>query len=165
MVGYTPRTPQALMEEAYRMRWAHSINVQTPGIVGYMAEHYQRFEPIPWFIGEYGANGLSQEAIRAELMDMDELARDKTNPFMGMAFFQFQTAYFKGGSEMNFGLFRLGDQQIAETGNICDKGVACSKWPVFCLTTDAGSLPEFVQGRAEAVASAWGGMISSSHMC
>jgi hypothetical protein len=165
MVGYTPRTPQASMVEAYRTRWAHSINVQTPGIVGYMKEHYERFEPTPWFIGEYGANGLSREAIQNELAAMDESAQDKTNPFMGMAFFQFQTAYFKGGSEMNFGLFRLGDRQVAETGNICDKGISCRKWPVYCLTTSRGALPEIVQWRATAVATAWGGLINSSHMC
>merc|ERR1711997_371599 len=103
-------------------------------------------------MGEYGANGLSQEVIRSELVTMDESARDQTNPFMGMAFFQFQTAYFKGGSEMNFGLFRLGDRQIAETGEICDKGMACNKFSVWCLTTDRGSLPDYVHGRADAVA-------------
>jgi len=162
---YSPRTPQAVMEEAFRTRWAHSINVQTPGILGYMAQHYYQFEPIPWFIGEYGANGLPRETIMSELATMDDSARNSTNPFMGMAFFQFQTAYFKGGSEMNFGLFRLGDRQIGETGDVCDKGTACSRFPVWCLTTDRGSLPEFVQGRADAVALAWNGMINGSLMC
>merc|ERR1712113_998636 len=147
------------------MGWAHSINVQTPGILGYMAQHYYRFEPTPWFIGEYGANGMSQEAIETELETMDASARDENDPFMGMAFFQFQTAYFKGGSEMNFGLFRLGDRQIGETGDICDKGSACRKFPVWCLTTDRGSLPDYVHGRADAVASAWAGMINRSLMC
>merc|ERR1719277_2090678 len=52
-IQYSPRTPQSMMMEAYRTRWAHSINVQTPGILGYMAQHYYRFEPTPWFIGEY----------------------------------------------------------------------------------------------------------------
>merc|ERR1712087_470858 len=155
----------AFQDVAFSTRWAHSINVQTPGIVGYMAEHYYQFEPTPWFIGEYGANGLSQEDIRSELVSMDDSARNPTNPFMGMAFFQFQAAYFKGGSEMNFGLFRLGERQIAETGDICDKGQACKKFPVWCLTTDTGALPEFVHGRAEAVASAWGGIINPSLMC
>jgi len=180
MLQYTPRTPQALMDEAFRTRWAHSINVQTPGILGYMAQHYYRFEPTPWFIGEYGANGLPQDAIQIELRSMDKTARDRHDPFMGMAFFQFQTAYFKGGSEMNFGLFRLGRKQIGETGDICDKGVGCKKFPVHCLTTDRGShpefvegraeavevvLPEFVQGRAESLAAEWGGMVNSSLMC
>jgi len=165
MIRYSPRTPQVLMEEAFRTRWAHSINVQTPGILGYMAQHYYQFEPTPWFIGEYGANGMPQDAIQAELATMDQSARDPNSPFLGMAFFQFQTAYFKGGSEMNFGLFRLGDRQIAETGDICDKGIGCKKWPVYCLTTEQGTLPKFVHQRADAVAAVWGGRVRDSHMC
>merc|ERR1719203_243899 len=153
------------MEEAFKTRWAHGINVQTPGILGYMEEHYKLFEPTPWFIGEYGANGLSEDAIETELREMDRAARDQSDPFMGMAFFQFQAAYFKGGSEMNFGLFRLGDRQIGETGDICDKGIGCKKWPVYCLTTDRGTLPEYVGWRADSVASAWGGLVDPEHMC
>jgi len=165
IVGYEPRTPQKLMQKAYKTRWAHGINVQTPGIVGYMAEHYARFEPTPWFIGEYGANGMPQDAIEAELQSMDAIARDPTDPFMGMAFFQFQAAYFKGGSEMNFGLFRLGDRLLGKTGDICDKGVGCKQWPVYCLTTGTGVLPGFVGGRAEAVAAVWNGSIDHSQLC
>jgi len=165
IVGYTPRTPQALIQEAFARRWAHSINVQTPGITGYMAEHYRRFEPIPWFIGEYGANGLPGDLIKAELDSMDELARDETDPFMGSAFFQFQTAYFKGGSEMNFGLFRLGEREVGQTGEICDKGHSCKRMPVHCLTTDTDGLPEFVNERPSAVAAAWGGAINTSRLC
>merc|ERR1712150_352755 len=106
-----------------------------------MNRHYYRFEPTPWFIGEYGAGGLPQSTIEAELVNMDTVARDPTSPFMGMAFFQFQSAYFKGGSEMNFGLFRLDKTELFKTGDICDKGIGCKKWPVYCLTTDQGDLP------------------------
>jgi len=165
MVQYTPRSSQAQLEEAYRTRWAHSINVQTPGALEYMNRHYYRFEPTPWFIGEYGAGGLPQSTIEAELVNMDKVARDPTSPFMGMAIFQFQAAYFKGGSEMNFGLFRLGDRQVGETGDICDKGTGCRKLPVHCLTTERGALPEYVGWRADAVASAWGGLVDPEHMC
>jgi len=165
IVDYVPRTSQEALAEAYRTRWAHGINVQTPGIVSYMAEHYARFEPTPWFIGEYGANGMSREAIKEELLSMDEVARDPTDPFMGLGMFQFQAAYFKGGSEMNFGLFRLGSESLGETGDICDKGVGCKKWPVYCLTTAVGGLDDFVDGRAEAVADAWKGIIDPEKMC
>lgn len=165
IVQYTPHTPQAELDEAFRTRWAHGINVQTPGILGYMARHYHRFEPTPWFIGEYGANGLPQEAIETELATMEKSASEATDPFMGMAFFQFQAAYFKGGSEKNFGLFRLGDRLVGETGDICDKGQRCRKFPVYCLTTDHGSLPEFVMHRADAVAAAWGGKVDPRRMC
>jgi len=165
LAQYKPKTSQALLEEAYKTRWAHSINVQTPGILGYMKHHYHQFEPIPWFIGEYGANGMSSAAIQAELECMENATQDKNDPFMGMNFFQFQTAYYKGGSEMNFGLFRLGDREISKTGDICDKGMGCKTFPVHCLTLDKGSLPVLVEGRAEAVANAWGGSINSSLLC
>merc|ERR1740121_1324714 len=45
LAHYVPRTKQALLEDAYRTRWAHSINVQTPGILGYMKEHYYGLSP------------------------------------------------------------------------------------------------------------------------
>jgi hypothetical protein len=165
LAEYKPRTPQVEMEEAFKMRWVHGINVQTPGILGYMKEHYTGFGTTPWYIGEYGANGLSKDAIEAELREMDSAGRDPTDPFMGMAFFQFQAAYFKGGSEENFGLFRLGDRILGETGDICDKGMGCKRWEVYCLTTDRGELPEYVEWRADAVAEVWGGRVSSSHLC
>merc|ERR1740121_2799728 len=164
-VDYVPRTSQTAMEEAYRTRWAHSINVQTPGILGYMKEHYYQFEPIPWFIGEYGANYMPKKAIQKELKDMDKSALNVNDPFMGMNFYQFQAAYFKGGSEMNFGLFRLGNRKLGETGDVCDKTFGCKKFPVHCLTTDRGDLPFFVKGRADAVATVWGGKVNKSLMC
>jgi len=163
IVDYQPRSSQAEMVEAFRTRWVHGINVQTPGITQYMAERYKRQEP--WFIGEYGANGATPEAITEELRKMDTIAQDPSNPFAGMAFFQFQTAYFKGGSEKNFGMFRLGKKQLNETGDICDKGQGCKKWPVYCLTTETGGLPDMVAGRADAVATAWGGAVDHSQMC
>merc|ERR1740121_229800 len=87
LAQYKPKTSQALLEEAYKTRWAHSINVQTPGILGYMKHHYHQFEPIPWFIGEYGANGMSSAAIKAELECMEKAAQDENDPFMGMISF------------------------------------------------------------------------------
>merc|ERR1712050_597560 len=105
------------------------------------------------------------QAIKAELQSMDKIARDPTDPFMGVAIFQFQAAYFKGGSEMNFGLFRLGDRLIGNTTDICDKGIGCQKWPVYCLTPSAGDLPSYVSGRAEAVVDAWDGIIDEKKMC
>merc|ERR1712056_28035 len=106
-----------------------------------------------------------ENKIKAELEEMYASALEPTDPFMGMAFFQFQTAYFKGGSEMNFGLFRLGSREINKTGDICDKGMSCRKYPVHCLTTAPGLLPPIVAGRADAVANVWGGKVNQSLMC
>merc|ERR1712127_1180471 len=83
--------------------------------------------------------------------------------FLGAAFFQFQTTYWKGGAEMNFGLFGLGDEQIGETGEVCEMG--CQTWPVHCLTTELSWLPGSKAKRARAVASAWGGNIDQSVLC
>jgi len=163
MVGYKPHSPQASMVEAFKTRWVHGINTQTPGTIAYMKDHYKGSQP--WFIGEYGANGLGQAEIENELRHMDSVARDSSNPFLGMAFFQFQTAYFKGGSEMNFGLFRFGNKKLGETGDICDQGHGCKKLPVWCLTTDRGDLPDIVSHRADALAKVWGGAIDQSQMC
>merc|ERR1712045_217107 len=75
--------------------------------------------------------------------------------FLGAAVFQFQTTYWKGGAEMNFGLFGLGNELIGETGEVCENG--CQTWPVHCLTTDLSWLPGTKAHRAQAVASAWKG--------
>merc|ERR1719401_3032083 len=41
---------------------------------------------------------------------------EEGNGFLGTFFFQFQTAYFRYGSELNFGMFGLG---AAEVGDSC----------------------------------------------
>merc|ERR1719188_1846216 len=74
--------------------------------------------------------------------------------------FQFQIAYWKGGAEMNFGLFGLGTDQIGQTDKLCDKlTVKCRKWPVHCLTPSLSFLPGALALRAEAVSQAWNGSI------
>lgn len=64
---------------------------------------------------------------------------------------------------MNFGLFGLGDEQIGETGEVCESG--CRKWPVHCLTTKLTWLPGTKANRAQAAASAWGGTIDHDSLC
>merc|ERR1719461_1065057 len=75
--------------------------------------------------------------------------------------FQFQTAYFKHGSELNFGIFSLGDQVIGEE-TICEAGGACQNRSVHCLSTDLPWLPEPANHRAEAVAAAWNGTLAGA---
>merc|ERR1712137_838926 len=78
----------------------------------------------------------------------------KQNPlFLGAAFFQYQTAYFKGGSEKNFGLFSLGNQVLSSEG----------AHPVYCLSTHLSWLPGSMGDRASAVAAAWGGSLGDLH--
>lgn len=101
----------------------------------------------------------SASAALAVMRSMEEKAMSDQN-FLGSAFFQFQTAYSKGGSELNFGLFSIGKRKIGETGEVCDRKSHCRTWPVYCLGT---KLPWFdaepaLGKRAEALATAWGGV-------
>jgi len=81
---------------------------------------------------------------------------------LGAAFFQFQTAHFKGGSETNFGLFRLGSEKFGDIHPPCDEIPSkCPTWPVYCLSKDLNWLPGSMADRAEAVAAAWGGSVPS----
>jgi len=166
LAGYTPRTPQAEFEEAYRTRWVNCLNTQAPWdyVDSVVSSNYEPFKPMPWFIGEYGANGQPRDVIEKDLSAMQRRAASDAI-FMGVTFFQFQTANQKGGSEMNFGMFDLGDEAIGETGGVCDDGLACLQWPVRCLTPDLAFLPDTLSQRAEAVATAWNGTLLRSSLC
>jgi len=140
------------------------LNTQSPWnfVRDLISQDYSRFHPIPWFIGEYGGNGQDEDGIREDLESMQEHALD-SDAFLGAAFFQFQTTYWKGGAEMNFGLFGLGEEQIGETGEVCEQG--CRIWPVHCLTTKLSWLPGSKANRARAMATAWGGSVDHSSLC
>jgi len=160
IVNYEPRASQAELQEAFNTRWVHSLNTQSPWnfVKDMVAKEYHNFAPTPWFIGEYGGNGQDRAVIQADLEAMSAHA-DGSSDFLGAAFFQFQTTYWKGGSEMNFGLFSLGSELLGETGELCDKMSSCQRWPVHCLSTDLAWLPGTKAQRAEAVAAAWGGHV------
>lgn len=162
IANYTPRMNLTLIQESFQKRWIHGLNTQAPWtfVHEFVSQHYKQFEPIPWFIGEYGANGQSDDIIKSDLSSMDQSAREGGS-FLGATVFQFQTAYSKGGSELNFGLFSLGSKQIGETGDVCDRKAPCKKWPVFCLQSKLPWLPEKLGLRAEAVAAAWDGELGS----
>merc|ERR1711933_500247 len=98
-------------ELAFQHRWINCVNVQAPYsyVKGTMEDYEEAVGSVPWFIGEYGAAWQPQDEIEKDLLAMDADARDSSNPFVGSAFFQFQTSYRKGfGTERNFGLFSLG---------------------------------------------------------
>ncbi|CAK9100161.1 unnamed protein product [Durusdinium trenchii] len=71
-----------------------------------------------------------------------------------------QLRYWKGGSEMAFGLFSLGKEKIGDTGDVCSHKGDCGKWPVYCLSTDLHWLPADQAQRANAVAAAWNGTVT-----
>merc|ERR1712084_102335 len=113
-VGYTPRCSRAELLHAFETRWVHNVNTQAPWdfVDAVLSADQPTFAPNPWFIGEYGANGQPAATIQHDLENMAQKA-EEDDMFLGAVFFQFQTAHFKGGSEMNFGLFKLGEQTLA----------------------------------------------------
>lgn len=165
LARYTPRGNASQLLEAFAGRWVNGLNTQSPWtyVRDLINASYQQFVPVPWFIGEYGANGLTQEVIKSDLHDIEARAAGN-DPFMGAAVFQFQTAYWKGGSEMNFGLFSLGKKLLGKTGEVC-KNATCATWPVYCLDTHLDFLPATMDYRAEAVAEAWNGSTSGRGRC
>jgi hypothetical protein len=160
IVDYTPRSTPEQLSEAFRTRWINGVNTQAPWdfvkavIHGDYAEH---FAPTPWYIGEYGANGQSFETIKKDMESMQELA-EQDPLFLGAAFFQFQVAYFKGGSEMNFGLFSLGDEKLGDISAAAECPDCPSK-SVYCLSSELSFLPGSMGRRAEALAAAWHGSL------
>eukprot|EP00931_Biecheleriopsis_adriatica_P004904 TRINITY_DN106498_c0_g1_i1.p1 TRINITY_DN106498_c0_g1~~TRINITY_DN106498_c0_g1_i1.p1 ORF type:complete len:479 (-),score=106.85 TRINITY_DN106498_c0_g1_i1:9-1445(-) len=162
IANYKPRSLLKDMQAAFHGRWVNSLNVQAPFkyVHDLISKNYAPFGNMPWFIGEYGALDQPRSVIEGDLKSMDELAKSD-DPFFGGAMFQFQTAYYKGGSEMHFGIFSLGSSKIGDTGDVCTPR-GCKAWPVFCLSTTLPWLPGTQGQRAEAVATAWGGNIEGT---
>jgi len=169
IAGYQPRASVQELTEAFRTRWVHGLNTQSPwGFVQDMvAKDYDRFAPIPWFIGEYGGNGMPKAVIQVDLESMRRAAEEVGGFFVGAAMFQFQTTYWKGGAEMNFGLFGLGKARLHTTGKMHDKFSPIPRsWPVYCLDSRLEFLSGEVALRAQAVADAWGGSVPTGRgMC
>jgi len=150
LAGYNPRSSRAELMHAFETRWVHGLNTQAPWdfVDAMISGEEPTFAPTPWFVGEYGANGQLAATIQRDLENIERKA-EEDDMFLGAAFFQFQTAHFKGGSETNFGLFRLGEQTLSESNGL----------PVYCLSTDLSWLPGTMADRASAVAAAWHGSL------
>jgi len=163
---YTPRTPLEDLQQAFRTRWVHGLNTKSPWnfVRDIISKDYRQFEPIPWFIGEYGASGQDEASIQADLESMQAHTL-KDSSFVGAAFLQFQTNYWKGGAGMDYGMFGLGEGTIGETGKVCQPGYGCRRWPVHCLTTKLPWLEGTKAHRAQAAATAWGGFIDHTSFC
>lgn len=164
LANYTPRSSLAELQEAFKTRWIHSLNTQAPWTYVHelVSKNYAKFEPVPWFIGEYGALGQTKDVIQSDLVSMDTAA-SSGGSFSGVAFFQFQTAYWKGGAEMNFGLFGLGTKLVGQTDIVCDMySQPCRSWSVYCLSPKLNWLPGTMADRAQAVMEAWGGVLPSN---
>jgi hypothetical protein len=112
-VGYEARND---LWSVYKARWENSVNTANPakgpgGFKDLFLDVYDRvFGSIPVFIGEYHAPGqVDQEQ---DLNDIMSLAGNKSTLLAGISFFEFQVRYDKGGDEMRFGMFGLGDRSL-----------------------------------------------------
>jgi len=163
LIDYTPRSGSiADLARAIDRRWVHCVNAQTLVHGEIAAQPWPR----PWIIGEMGFNGYHSSIIETELEAMSKHAMEGKG-FLGSFFFQFQTAYFKWGSELNFGMFGLGPSQVGTTGELEGK-----RFPVHCLTSrqwafeqPSSACKDDCNYRAKAVAKAFGGQISGSGVC
>jgi hypothetical protein len=166
LIEYTPRSSGSIAElaRAIDQRWVHCVNAQTLVYGEIAAQPWPR----PWIIGEMGFNGVHGSVIESQLTAISKDATEgRGNGFLGSFFFQFQTAYFKWGSELNFGMFGLGAKRVGTTGEMNGK-----RFPVHCLTSRQWAFEQSdswckdeCNHRAKAVAKAFGGQISGSGVC
>lgn len=178
LVQYVPRSrasPQDLANEVNK-RWIHCINAQIPwknGLDNMVANKYAaEFFPRPWILGEMGWNGVHQDVIVEELQMMHDFALAGSG-FAGTFFFQFQTAYQKPGSELNYGMFGLGNKTLGQTVHPKDPVSGEShNYPIHCLTSRLyafeqpwSQCKEECNHRAQAVARAFKGTISGNGLC
>ncbi|CAJ1459377.1 unnamed protein product, partial [Effrenium voratum] len=115
--GYEPRNN---VSEAYLTRWTQSFNTNNPARdlePQFFSKYPARFPSTPVFVAEYHSPILAYLRPPMTLEEDLEQALSLANSsdlFLGIFFFQYQMAYWKGGSEENFGLFGLGDYRVAE---------------------------------------------------
>jgi len=133
-VGYTPRND---LWDAYQQRFTNSVNTENPAdeYKRYFQDRYDaHFQGTPVFIGEYHAPLWDQREDLPKIMD---LSTDNSSLLFGVAFFEFQVRYDKGGvGEMSFGMFGLGDHEL---GHLYIKN---DKMTVYCLKPIRGHAGE-----------------------
>jgi hypothetical protein len=166
--NYQPVTPLTELQEAFRTRWVNSVNVHADWefVQQKIAVLYDSLFPMhPWFLSEFhgATDGQYHNTIIRELEAIDRDAQKGS--FIGVCFTQFQRPnQIKGNPN---GLFGLGLTGIGDgrTGEVCvedvrEATVTCRTWDLKCL--DPGAIP---YERANAVATAWGGMVTGPGLC
>lgn len=126
LVGYKPRND---VWKAYQTRFENSVNTANTAesFNELFLKHYDRVMPeIPVFVGEYHSPLTKHE--QQDLYDIMALAEDSSNSLAGVSFFEFQVRYDKGGDEMMFGMFGLGENSLSTISVGRD-----NKYDVWCL--------------------------------
>jgi len=152
--GYEPKND---VTAAYGTRWTHSFNTANPAEdvkVQFLDRYEQIFPRTPVYIGEYHRTGADQIQDLGRILEIAEASPN----LLGISFFQFQVAYWKTGSEMDFGMFGLGDFKVA------DMPYFTQDYPVYCLTkVDSEKSGMFL---SDAVSHAYGGAgVNAAELC
>eukprot|EP00434_Breviolum_minutum_P016844 symbB.v1.2.014860.t1/scaffold1095.1/size138309/8 len=153
--GYEPKNN---ITEAFLNRWVHSFNTNNPArdLKAQFFDHYpDTFGNTPVFVAEYHSVilqylGITLEEDLALVMDLVS----SSEVFFGISFFQYQVAYWKGGSEMDFGLFGLGNYLIAEMPYYGQKFSVWCLEPQVSHSTPGASLPQVLTKAFEGPAAA-----------
>jgi len=108
--GYQPRNNLA---QFYYFRFMNSFNTaNSAGDVQslFLSTYEKAFPAVPVVIQEYHSPHVPDQ--QQDLHDILNLSRH-SSVLLGISFFEYQVRYDKGGSELNFGLFGLGDYSFA----------------------------------------------------
>lgn len=111
-VGYSPRND---LWAAYQARFVNSFNTANPATDirwMFLNIYDTEFPRMPVFIGEYHSPRNVDQ--KRDLETILKIARNTSTMLQGIAFFEFQVRYDKGGSEMSFGMFGLEERIISD---------------------------------------------------
>merc|ERR1712203_1212817 len=111
----------------------------------FLNAYEEKFPSMPVFIAEYHRPHMNQSQDLAMVMQIAE----GSDLFLGISFFQFQVAYWKTGSEMEFGMFGLGDHVVASMPYFS------KSYDIFCLHPEQS--PASGRTIPEALSQAYGG--------
>merc|ERR1719277_2488589 len=152
--GYTPRND---ITTAYLERFTHSFNTQVAASDVeplFLNAYAVSFPSMPVYIAEYHQPGANQ----TQDLDLILQIAERSDLLLGISFFQFQVAYWKTGSEMEFGMFGLGDYVVASMPYFG------KSYDIFCLELEQS--PASGRTISEALSQAYGGPgINAATLC
>lgn len=145
LVGYSPKNN---MTKFYTERFHNSFNTANPAAHlpdMFLATYHQEFPHTPVMIQEYhNPHG----EVKKDLMEMLQIVQDF--PLLnGLSFFEFHKRYDKGGTELDFGMFQLGDFSVTNFDYFGDI------FQAWCLVPAESKTGELLP---EALATAYGGV-------
>lgn len=157
-VDYVPTNDVA---KAYRERFINSFNTanRAADMKPQFLDAYQKhFSTQPVFIGEFHT---PHSQVSKELSEVLALVEDKSNSLSGISFFEFQVRYDKGGHEMDFGMFGLGNTKLGSI-TLDAQEEKHQEYDVWCLTQQE----DHGETMAAGLTKAYGGPgIDPSHLC